>query len=68
MNPKYYIEKIHTRSLKAQHIDKANIRGYFAFKLTDEKRILTDSVLHLTPKPNLLWLNGVSVAVGRRSG
>nr|XP_034967796.1 beta-klotho [Zootoca vivipara] len=34
---KYYIEKYVQEALKAYHIDKVNVRGYFAFKLTDEK-------------------------------
>nr|XP_060632125.1 beta-klotho [Anolis sagrei ordinatus] len=33
---KFYIEKYVQEALKAHHIDKVNIRGYFAFKLTDE--------------------------------
>ncbi|CAI5783796.1 beta-klotho isoform X1 [Podarcis lilfordi] len=34
---KYYIEKYVQEALKAYHIDKVNVRGYFAFKLADEK-------------------------------
>ncbi|XP_077157828.1 beta-klotho [Paroedura picta] len=34
---KYYIEKYIQEALKAHHVDKVKIRGYFAFKLTDEK-------------------------------
>ncbi|XP_062991875.1 beta-klotho [Elgaria multicarinata webbii] len=33
---KYYIEKYVQEALKAYYIDKVNVRGYFAFKLTDE--------------------------------
>ncbi|KAH0616250.1 hypothetical protein JD844_027224 [Phrynosoma platyrhinos] len=33
---KFYIEKYVQETLKAYHIDKVNVRGYFAFKLTDE--------------------------------
>uniref|UniRef100_A0A8D2JFR5 Klotho beta n=1 Tax=Varanus komodoensis TaxID=61221 RepID=A0A8D2JFR5_VARKO len=33
---KYYLEKHVQEALRAYHIDKVNIRGYFAFKLTDE--------------------------------
>uniref|UniRef100_A0A8D0GTF1 Klotho beta n=1 Tax=Sphenodon punctatus TaxID=8508 RepID=A0A8D0GTF1_SPHPU len=34
---KYYLEKYIQEALKAQHIDKVRIRGYYAFKLTEEK-------------------------------
>ncbi|XP_061440379.1 beta-klotho [Rhineura floridana] len=34
---KYYMEKYVQEALKAYHIDKVNVRGYFAFKLADEK-------------------------------
>ncbi|XP_042325019.1 beta-klotho [Sceloporus undulatus] len=33
---KFYIEKYVRETLKAYHLDKVNVRGYFAFKLTDE--------------------------------
>nr|XP_020641833.1 beta-klotho isoform X1 [Pogona vitticeps] len=33
---KYYIENYVQEALKAYHMDKINVRGYFAFKLTDE--------------------------------